>query len=266
MHKSRLAGFIIDCHGPDLDGAARFWGAALGLGEAGQEGDRYERLDASARDLHVEVQRVDHPSRVHLDIETDDLDAEVARLEALGARRVAFVRALVGDGGPHRPALLRGAAPRLGRQGRRQRLAIAWTGRRAGGAAAPRLLLAVGGQRALVLPDVDPGDGDPAVLGGRQARGHLLVEEPGDQLGGGVELVERRDLVDVLVVEAGADLGHQPLQVGEVDHHADLVEHPGPDEDPDPPVVAVQPLALAAVEADLVRRGEDEVLRDLEHR
>jgi len=35
---------------------------------------------------------VDHPSRVHLDIETDDLDAEVARLEALGARRLGFVQ------------------------------------------------------------------------------------------------------------------------------------------------------------------------------
>jgi catechol 2,3-dioxygenase-like lactoylglutathione lyase family enzyme len=91
MHKSRLAGFIIDCEGPNLEAAARFWGGALGLSLAGREGDRYERLDASARDLHVEVQAVDHPSRVHLDVETDDLDAEVARLEALGARRVAFV-------------------------------------------------------------------------------------------------------------------------------------------------------------------------------
>src|SRR5512137_1148479 len=76
MHKSRLAGFIIDCHGTDLDGATRFWSAALGLGAAGREGDRYDRLDASARDL---------------DIEADDLEAEVARLEALGARRVGFV-------------------------------------------------------------------------------------------------------------------------------------------------------------------------------
>jgi predicted enzyme related to lactoylglutathione lyase len=33
----------------------------------------------------VQVQRVDHESRVHLDIETDDIPAEVARLEALGA-------------------------------------------------------------------------------------------------------------------------------------------------------------------------------------
>jgi catechol 2,3-dioxygenase-like lactoylglutathione lyase family enzyme len=91
VHRSRLAGFIIDCERPDLDAAARFWSRALGLPQAGRDGDGYERLDASARDLHVEVQGVEHPSRVHLDVETDDLEAEVARLEALGARRVGFV-------------------------------------------------------------------------------------------------------------------------------------------------------------------------------
>jgi glyoxalase superfamily protein len=40
----------------------------------------------------VLVQQVDHESRVHLDVETDDVEAEVARLEALGAKRVAKVR------------------------------------------------------------------------------------------------------------------------------------------------------------------------------
>jgi hypothetical protein len=40
----------------------------------------------------VLVQRVDHESRVHLDIETDDIEAEVRRLEALGATRVAQVK------------------------------------------------------------------------------------------------------------------------------------------------------------------------------
>jgi hypothetical protein len=34
------------------------------------------------------VQRIDHDPRVHLDIESDDIEAEVARLEQLGARRV----------------------------------------------------------------------------------------------------------------------------------------------------------------------------------
>jgi hypothetical protein len=35
------------------------------------------------------VQAVDHASRAHIDIETDDIEAEVRRLEALGATRVA---------------------------------------------------------------------------------------------------------------------------------------------------------------------------------
>jgi ketosteroid isomerase-like protein len=34
------------------------------------------------------LQAVTHPSRVHLDIESDDVEAEVERLEALGARRL----------------------------------------------------------------------------------------------------------------------------------------------------------------------------------
>jgi hypothetical protein len=38
--------------------------------------------------LHIEVQSVAHASRVHLDIETDDIEAEVRRLERLGAKKV----------------------------------------------------------------------------------------------------------------------------------------------------------------------------------
>jgi Glyoxalase-like domain len=92
MHKSRLAGFIIDCQSSDLDGAARFWSSALGMQKLGEEGGVYERLDASARDLVIEVQTVSHPSRLHLDIETDDIEAEVARLEKLGAKRIEAVK------------------------------------------------------------------------------------------------------------------------------------------------------------------------------
>ena len=94
MHKSRLAGFIIDCQTEDLDAAARFWGAALGLeAEAlSQAGEApYRRLKTAPTDLHVEVQQVRHESRVHLDIEADDIEAEVQRLERLGARRIAQV-------------------------------------------------------------------------------------------------------------------------------------------------------------------------------
>jgi predicted enzyme related to lactoylglutathione lyase len=93
MHKSRLAGFIIDCHTDDLDAAARFWSQALGYGlrpDASQPG--YRLFDTRPDELHIEVQKVDHPSRVHLDIEADDIEAEVRRLEKLGARRIAQVQ------------------------------------------------------------------------------------------------------------------------------------------------------------------------------
>lgn len=92
MHHSRLAGFIVDCRTDDLESAATFWSAALGMPTGKREADLYVALDASARDLAIEIQRVDHDSRVHVDIESDDVDAEVRRLEALGARRVAQVK------------------------------------------------------------------------------------------------------------------------------------------------------------------------------
>jgi hypothetical protein len=93
-HRSCLAGFIIDCDTDDLVAAAAFWSAALGDGRLRKPQGKYVKLDDEAG-LHVEVQKVDHPPRVHLDIESDDVEAEVARLEKLGARRVAAVRTWV---------------------------------------------------------------------------------------------------------------------------------------------------------------------------
>jgi len=43
-------------------------------------------LETPPDELSVQIQRVDHESRVHIDIETDDIPAEVARLEKLGAK------------------------------------------------------------------------------------------------------------------------------------------------------------------------------------
>ena len=42
-------------------------------------------LETPADEISVQIQRVGHESRIHLDIETDDIAAEVARLEKLGA-------------------------------------------------------------------------------------------------------------------------------------------------------------------------------------
>jgi len=95
VHKSRLAGFIIDCRTDDLHGAARFWSGALGMATEilpGQEGDSYVKLKVPDERLHIEVQAVDHDSRVHLDIESDDIEAEAKRLEALGAKRLRKVQ------------------------------------------------------------------------------------------------------------------------------------------------------------------------------
>jgi predicted enzyme related to lactoylglutathione lyase len=98
MHRSKLAGFIIDCRTNDLDTAADFWSAALGLPKKPSDDPaetNYVKLDSGPRGLHIEVQKVTHPSRVHLDIEADDIEAEVARLEALGAKRLEKVRTWV---------------------------------------------------------------------------------------------------------------------------------------------------------------------------
>ena len=95
MHKSKLAGFIIDCQTTDLDGAAQFWGGALGMAVRtlpAEEGEIYKELEGSQHGLHIEVQAVTHPSRVHLDIESDDIEAEVLRLEKLGAKRIQQIR------------------------------------------------------------------------------------------------------------------------------------------------------------------------------
>ena len=85
MHKSRLAGFIIDCRTDDLQGAARFWSGALGMATEilpGQEGDTYVKLKVPDESMHIEI-------------EADDIEAEVTRLEALGAKRLKDIQSWV---------------------------------------------------------------------------------------------------------------------------------------------------------------------------
>lgn len=56
------------------------------------DGDNYIHRKDPTGHLHVEVQSVSHASRVHLDIESDDIEAEVERLEALGAKRAQQIK------------------------------------------------------------------------------------------------------------------------------------------------------------------------------
>jgi predicted enzyme related to lactoylglutathione lyase len=91
MHHSRLCAVLIDCKTPTLHEAADFWGEALGRKvdpkHPGSRGN-YLMLEAQPDEPIVQIQQVDHESRVHIDIETDDIPAEVERLEKLGARVV----------------------------------------------------------------------------------------------------------------------------------------------------------------------------------
>ena len=97
MAQSKLSTFVIDCQTEDLDGAAAFWSRALhrGLRPAQPGETRYRDLAGGPDEPLLMIQRVEHEGRVHLDIESDDIDAEVARLEALGARTLERVRTWV---------------------------------------------------------------------------------------------------------------------------------------------------------------------------
>ncbi len=95
MHRSQLACIVIDCDTKDLDAAAAFWSGALGYGVESSDDPadaNYRGLAGRTADPRVLLQAVDHASRVHLDIESDDVEAEVQRLEALGAKRLQKVR------------------------------------------------------------------------------------------------------------------------------------------------------------------------------
>ena len=89
MHPSRLGAILIDCNVADLEQATHFWARALGWpvdrDHPATQGN-YRVLGTPIEEPSVEVQRGTHESRVHIDIETDDIPAQVCRLEKIGAR------------------------------------------------------------------------------------------------------------------------------------------------------------------------------------
>ncbi len=92
-HHSRLTKAVIDVPPADHDREAAFWSAAIGQPLAQSEKyPEYHGAYLHGQDFRLLLQRLgEGPARVHLDIHTDDLDAEVARLERLGAQRVEQV-------------------------------------------------------------------------------------------------------------------------------------------------------------------------------
>lgn len=88
MHMSRLAAIVIDSKVTDIEQANTFWEGALGMPcirSSEEWADRYSSMDTPSEQPHILIQKVEHNSHVHLDIETDNIDAEVKRLEGIGA-------------------------------------------------------------------------------------------------------------------------------------------------------------------------------------
>jgi len=94
-HRSRLAALVIDSEASRREAAVEFWAGALGRVRRPDDDSaaRYAHLETPAGptlDVILQATTPEHAG-VHFDIETDDVAAEVARLEKLGARRVRFV-------------------------------------------------------------------------------------------------------------------------------------------------------------------------------
>ena len=86
MHRSRIGIVLIDHPESDWEEALGFWAGVQGVEPLRRARTSTGRSAGSARSA-LESQRTGdgHPARVHLDIETDDVAAEVARVVGLGA-------------------------------------------------------------------------------------------------------------------------------------------------------------------------------------
>ena len=94
-HKSRIGVVCIDCQTDDLSDATVFWSSMLGMDGKIDADGKYAQFDGHEGYPKVLLQAVDHAPRVHLDIETDDREAECERLKAAGAVEVARVKSWI---------------------------------------------------------------------------------------------------------------------------------------------------------------------------
>ena len=93
VHRSKLTAALVDVPAELFDQEVDFWSGALGrTPDDVDENPEYRDFGQPVPGFQFMLQRVGASPRVHLDIETDDVAAEVRRLELLGAERVQQVR------------------------------------------------------------------------------------------------------------------------------------------------------------------------------
>ena len=89
MHRSRLSTLLIDVPAGDVPAAGAFWSAALGTPARDVPDEpQFTSLGEVIPGLTAAIQAIGDRPRYHLDIETDDVEAETARLIRLGAVQI----------------------------------------------------------------------------------------------------------------------------------------------------------------------------------
>jgi hypothetical protein len=96
-HRSRLGAALVDVPRSHYPDAVAFWRDALDRSAEAEGNDPdYTTFGEVIHGVEMSVQAVgDATPRVHLDIETDDVDAEVNRLVGLGAVELARIKSWV---------------------------------------------------------------------------------------------------------------------------------------------------------------------------
>ncbi len=91
MHKSRLSAIVIDCHTDHIEHAAGFWSQLLGQPSHVDDDGHRATILAGDKGVSLVLEGVRDEARIHFDIETDNLAAEIQRIESLGGRKVSVV-------------------------------------------------------------------------------------------------------------------------------------------------------------------------------
>jgi len=87
MHRSRVGVVLVDVEDSRYDAAEKFWEAVTGRRAEPEPDDEPYATLGSLDGISLALQRTGAgtPARVHLDVESDDVNAETERLVGLGA-------------------------------------------------------------------------------------------------------------------------------------------------------------------------------------